>query len=88
MEGAAAALACRKARVRFIEVRGISNFVGPRRRGDWRIEEAVQGAARVALAVARAEVARAEVARAEVARAKVARAKVARAKVAPRSRSR
>lgn len=47
MEGAAAALACRRQGLAFVEVRGISNLVGPRDRAAWRIDAACDNAARV-----------------------------------------
>lgn len=49
MEGAGVAHAARRAGVAAVEVRGISNFVGPRDRDRWRIPEALR-ACREALA--------------------------------------
>lgn len=51
MEGAAAALACWLEGVPFVEIRGLSNFVGPRDRAAWEIERAVANAAKVAAAL-------------------------------------
>lgn len=44
MEGAAVARAAAAAGAAFVEVRGISNRVGPRSRGSWRLEEAARAA--------------------------------------------
>jgi len=44
MEGAAAAQVCLALGVPFAELRGISNLVGVRDKGQWRIGEALQGA--------------------------------------------
>ncbi len=44
MEGYAAALAADANRMRFAEVRGISNVVGPRSRSGWSIDEAISAA--------------------------------------------
>jgi futalosine hydrolase len=52
MEGAAAAHICALYEVPFLEVRGISNFVGDRERAGWEVERAVAVAGRAALAVA------------------------------------
>lgn len=49
MEGAAAAQVCTALRVPFGEVRGISNHVGERDKGNWRIPEATQAASRAVL---------------------------------------
>lgn len=49
MEGAAAAHAAVVSGTPFVEVRGISNAVGPRDRAGWRLEEAAEVAQRVAL---------------------------------------
>jgi futalosine hydrolase len=48
MEGAAAALACLRHGCPFLEVRGISNQVGERRREEWDVETACEHAAEVA----------------------------------------
>jgi futalosine hydrolase len=48
MEGAAAALVARRMGAPFLEVRGISNFTGRRRRESWKIEAASSHAALVA----------------------------------------
>lgn len=45
MEGAGAALAALRLGVPFIEVRGISNLVGPRDRASWRMREALDALA-------------------------------------------
>ncbi|HZN59605.1 MAG TPA: futalosine hydrolase [Planctomycetota bacterium] len=55
MEGAAAALSARALGLRMIEVRGISNAAGNRRRGDWDVPLACAHAAEVALVVATLE---------------------------------
>jgi futalosine hydrolase len=52
MEGAAAAHICALYGVRFLEIRGISNYVGDRDRGSWRVELAIAVAGEAALAVA------------------------------------
>lgn len=52
MEGAAAAFAAARAGCLFLEVRGISNLVGPRDRAAWEVERAAANAAEVALALA------------------------------------
>lgn len=49
MEGAAIAHAALVAGTRFVEVRGISNRVGPRQRADWQVGRAAQGACRAAV---------------------------------------
>lgn len=46
MEGAACARAAQLAGAKFTEVRGISNMVGPRDVGNWRVGEAVAAASR------------------------------------------
>ena len=46
MEGAGVALAARRAGVPCLEVRGVSNAVGPRDRSAWRIGDALSGLAR------------------------------------------
>lgn len=59
MEGAAAALAAWKQGVRFSEIRGVSNLTGDRDRENWKIDEACEAAALVALAWIETEKARA-----------------------------
>lgn len=54
MEGAAFAHAAAVHRVAFAEVRGVSNLVGPRDRGSWRLEQAAAAAQEVALRFLRA----------------------------------
>ena len=48
MEGAAAALVAWRQRVRFSEIRGISNMTGDRNRKSWKISEACEAAAAAA----------------------------------------
>lgn len=48
MEGAACFYACLLAEVPFTQVRGISNFVEPRNRNNWKIREAIQAVNEVA----------------------------------------
>ena len=48
MEGAAVAWVAQRRGLRFLEVRGISNFVGRRERDAWQVEEACEHAALVA----------------------------------------
>ena len=48
MEGAAAALVAWRQRVRFSEIRGISNMTGNRNRESWKIAEACEAAAAAA----------------------------------------
>ncbi len=54
MEGAAAAFAAWRLGCPYLEVRGISNLVGPRERENWDIDGAAQNAAVVASALLRA----------------------------------
>jgi futalosine hydrolase len=55
MEGFGVATACALAGVPFAEVRAISNAVGPRDRGAWRIREALDALAEVGAFVATLE---------------------------------
>ncbi|MBI4601871.1 MAG: futalosine hydrolase [Planctomycetes bacterium] len=55
MEGAAGALVALRLGCPFLEVRGISNLVGPRDRAAWDIDAACEHAAEVAVAVVAAE---------------------------------
>jgi len=52
MEGAAAAHACALAGVPFVELRAVSNRVGPRDRAAWRIDDAIAAAGAAATRVA------------------------------------
>ncbi|MDP8961450.1 MAG: futalosine hydrolase [Actinomycetota bacterium] len=52
MEGAAAAHACALDDVPFVQLRAVSNLVGPRDRSAWRLDEAVQTAVNAACRVA------------------------------------
>ncbi len=52
MEGAAAAHACALDEVPFVQLRAMSNLVGPRDRGAWRLDEAVRTAANATSQVA------------------------------------
>lgn len=52
MEGAAAAHACTLAGVAFVELRGVSNVVGARERGAWRLDDAIEAVTRAALRAA------------------------------------
>lgn len=53
MEGAAGAHVCLLYGVPFVEIRGVSNLVGPRDRSSWQVERAAEQAARGTLAVIR-----------------------------------